>query len=72
MCVFCLPSSCTTCKQTGQSLALTLCAVSVTQKDTSQLFCMHLKASQVSWLVDPHHTVDPFQLGTDSCFHSLS
>lgn len=53
MCGFCLPSSCATCKQTRQSLALTLCAVSVTQKVTSDpppLFFTQLRTSQVSWL----------------------
>lgn len=50
---FSIPSSCATFKQTRQSLALTLCAVSVAQKVTSELprlFCMQLKASQISWL----------------------
>lgn len=49
---FSTPSSCATFKQIRQSLAPTLCAVSVTQKvisDLPHLFCMQLKASQISW-----------------------
>lgn len=48
---FSIPSSCLTFKQRRQSLALTLYAVSVTQKVTSNLphlFGMQLKASQIS------------------------
>lgn len=49
---FSTPSSCATFKQTRQNLAPTLCAVLVTQKvvsDLPHLFCMQLKASQISW-----------------------
>lgn len=53
---FCLPVMCHLPKKTqptGQSLAGTLWAVSVMQKVTlepAHLFCMQLRASQLSWL----------------------